>query len=77
MGTITVTIGRYERNKVSPIVDIARKIVDILEVSINHLTGEEDVKINQNTSKRILEVSKFEEKDRNHIFSVIFLLLLK
>jgi hypothetical protein len=44
---------------------------DILEVSLDYLTGKEDVQIDKNTSSRILEVSKFEPEDRNHIFSVI------
>ena len=71
VGTIAVTIGRYERNEVLPSIDIARKIADILEVSLDYLTGKEDVQIDKDTSSRILEVSKFEETDKNHIFSVI------
>lgn len=64
-------LGRYERNEVLPSIDIARKIADILEVSLDYLTGKEEVQIDNITRQRILEVSKFEEVDRNHIFSVI------
>lgn len=64
-------LGRYERNEVLPSIDIARKIADILEVSLDYLAGKQDVQIDKDTSTRILEVSKFEEQDRNHIFSVI------
>lgn len=64
-------LGRYERNEVLPSIDIARKIADILDVSLDYLTGKQDVQIDKTTSKRILEVSKFEETDKNHIFSVI------
>ncbi len=64
-------LGRYERNEIKPSIDIARKIADILEVSLDYLTGKQDVQIDKDTSNRILEVSKFEETDRNHIFSVI------
>lgn len=64
-------LGRYERNGVYPSIDIARKIADILDVSLDYLTGKKDVQIDKDTSSRILEVSKFEEADRNHIFSVI------
>ena len=35
------------------------------------LLGKEDVQIDKDTSSRILEVSKFEETDKKHIFSVI------
>jgi transcriptional regulator with XRE-family HTH domain len=64
-------LGRYERNEVFPSVDIARKIADILDVSLDYLTGRTETIIDKDTHNRILEVSKFEEKDREHIFSVI------
>jgi transcriptional regulator with XRE-family HTH domain len=64
-------LGRYERNEVYPSIDLARKIADILDVYLDYLTGKDDVQIDKDTSSRILEVSKFEEADRNHIFSVI------
>lgn len=64
-------LGRYERNEVLPSIEIARKIADILDVSLDYLTGKADVQMDKNTQKRILEVSKFEEDDKQHIFSVI------
>ena len=64
-------LGRYEQNEVLPSIEIARKIADILDVSLDYLTGKVDVEMDKDTRKRILEVSKFEEKDREHIFSVI------
>lgn len=54
-----------------PSIEIARKIADILDISLDFLTGKTDVEMDKDTKKRILEVSKFEETDRNHIFSVI------
>ncbi|MHA7060247.1 helix-turn-helix domain-containing protein [Aquimarina sp. M1] len=64
-------LGRYERNEVFPSIEIARKIADILDVSLDYLTGKADVQMDKNTRQRILEVSKFEEEDKEHIFSVI------
>ncbi len=64
-------LGRYERNEVLPSIEIARKIADILDVSLDYLTGKTDVEMDKDTRSRILEVSKFGEKDREHIFSVI------
>ncbi len=64
-------LGRYERNEVVPSIEIARKISDILEVSLDFLTGKTDVQMDKNIRKRILEVSKFEPEDQEHIFSVI------
>ena len=64
-------LGRYERNEVFPSIEIARKISDILDVSLDYLSGKIEVDIDKDTRKRILEVSKFNEEDRDHIFSVI------
>jgi len=64
-------LGRYERNEVLPSIETARKIADILDVSLDYLTGKADVQMDKTTRKRILEVSKFDEDDKLHIFSVI------
>jgi transcriptional regulator with XRE-family HTH domain len=64
-------LGRYERNEVSPSVEIARKIADILDVSLDYLTGKVDVEMDKDIQKLILEVSMFEDEDRKNIFSVI------
>ncbi|MDH5399544.1 MAG: helix-turn-helix domain-containing protein [Cyclobacteriaceae bacterium] len=64
-------LGRYERNEVVPSIEIARNIADILDVSLDYLSGKTDVEMDKTTRSRILEVSKFEETDRDHIFSVI------
>lgn len=64
-------LGRYERNEVLPSIEIARKIADILDVSLDFLTGKVDVEMDKTIRQRILEVSKFDEDDKMHIFSVI------
>jgi transcriptional regulator with XRE-family HTH domain len=64
-------IGRYERDEMKPSIDVATKIADLLEVSLDYLVGKTDVKIDIITLNRILEVSRFSEEDRDHIFSVI------
>lgn len=64
-------LGRYERSEVMPSIEIARKIADILDVSLDYLTGKVDIEMDKKTQKRIIEVSKFKEQDRELIFSVI------
>ena len=64
-------LGRYERNEVLPSIDIAYKIANILDVSLDFLIGKVDVQMDKLTQERILEVSKFDEEDKSHIFSVI------
>lgn len=57
--------------QVLPSIEIARNIADILDVSLDYLTGKTDVEMDKDIQKRILEVSKFDQEDRNNIFSVI------
>jgi len=39
VGTSGPVIGRYERNEITPSVEIAKKIADALDVSLDYLTG--------------------------------------
>lgn len=71
IGVHAPVIGRYEREEVKPSIETATKIAEVLEVSLDYLIGLFDVEMDKDTQKRILEVSNFEEKDREHIFSVI------
>jgi len=52
--TLSVTIRRYEENESTPSIDIAAKIADTLDVSLDYLTGKDVVCIDKDTSIRIL-----------------------
>lgn len=39
VGTSSAIIGHYERNEISPSVDVAAKIADALDVSLDYLVG--------------------------------------
>ncbi len=39
VGTSGAVIGRYERNEITPSIEVAAKIADALEVSLDYLTG--------------------------------------
>ena len=71
LGTKGPAIGRYERDEMKPSIEVAAKMADYLEVSLDYLVGKTDVEIDPVTLSRVLEVSKFNEEDKQHIFSVI------
>jgi transcriptional regulator with XRE-family HTH domain len=71
LNTKAPVIGRYERDEMKPSIEVATKLSELLEVSLDYLVGKTDVELDKNTFQRILEVSRFSEEDRNHIFSVI------
>jgi len=64
-------LGRYECNEVLPSIDIARKIADILEVSLDYLTGNED------TSSRILRFLSSKKQTKTISFPSLMSLSLK
>ena len=71
LGTKGPAIGRYERDEMKPSIDAAAKMADYLEVSLDYLVGKTDIEVDPKTLSRIVEVSTFNEEDREHIFSVI------
>lgn len=71
MGAIAVTIGRYERNEVLPSIDIARKIADILEVSLDYLVGSTDILLEKSIVSRVLDIQKLKENDKQHVFALL------
>lgn len=60
--------GRYERNEVKPTIEMAVKIAQALEVSLDYLTSNSDVELDKATLDRVQEVTKLPEKDKDYIF---------
>lgn len=67
VGTSGDIIGRYERGEVTPSIDVAAKIADALEVSLDFLIGKVDQEVDQHLLKRIIEVQQMKEDDKEHI----------
>jgi len=60
--------GRYERGEVRPTIEMAVKIAQALEVSLDYLAGNSDIELDKNTLDRVQEVTKLTDKDRDHIY---------
>ena len=60
--------GRYERNEVKPTIEMAVKIAKALEVSLDYLTGTSELELDKNTLKRVEEITKLSEKEKDYIF---------
>jgi transcriptional regulator with XRE-family HTH domain len=67
VGTISVTIGRYERDEIKPSIDIAIKIADALGVSLDYLTGKTDIELDNSIIKRVVEIQNLSSEDKSHI----------
>lgn len=69
--TISVTVGRYERNEVKPSIEVASKIAEALEVSLNYLAGNSKVLLEKNIVKRITEIQQLPTDDKAHLFALM------
>lgn len=67
IGTSGDIIGRYERNEVKPSIEVAAKIADVLEVSLDFLIGKTTVEVDNQLLKRVLEVQQMNSEDKDHI----------
>lgn len=61
VGVSREMIGRYERNEVMPSIEIAKKIADALEVSLDYLVGEgKQASFDKQTLNLIHEIEELE-----------------
>jgi transcriptional regulator with XRE-family HTH domain len=67
-GTSGDIIGKYERNEVKPSIEVAGKIADVLQVSVDFLLGRISTEINQKTLNRLEEIERLSDEDKTHIF---------
>lgn len=69
--TSYTTIGKYERDEMTPSIGVAGKTAKILGVSLDCLVGNSDQELDSNTLKRILEVQKLPEDIKEKIYYFI------
>lgn len=76
IGTSGAIIGRYERNEITPSVEVAKKIADTLEVSLDYLVGSSSVLVRDKKMLYRLELlEKISEEDKTTILRVLDSLL--
>lgn len=67
VGTSGDIIGRYERDEVKPSIEVASKIADFLEVSLDYLIGKTNLELDNSIVNRIIEIQNLPEEDKSHI----------
>jgi transcriptional regulator with XRE-family HTH domain len=71
VGTSGDIIGKYEHNEVKPSVEVAAKIADALEVSLDFLVGKTTVEIDSKSLKRLQDIQKLNDADKTTLFELI------
>ncbi|MCL6220279.1 helix-turn-helix domain-containing protein [Zunongwangia pacifica] len=76
VGTCGAVIGRYERNEITPSVEIANKIAQALDVSLDYLVGNNSfIPTDKQILDRVEAISNMPEDEQTRIFNVIDTLL--
>ena len=62
-------MGKYERDEMKPSIETAKKLADALEISLDYLVGDGELKIlDKKTLKRLEDIEKLPDEDKTHIF---------
>lgn len=71
IGTSGDIIGRYERNIMTPSIDVIMKISDTLGVSIDYLVGKTNLELDKSTLKQIEEISLLSDENKSFLYRMI------
>ena len=73
VGVSRDAISKYERGDIVPSVENAKKIAEVLDVSLDYLVSNEEKQtvIDNGMLQRIVEIQKLSDPERNVILSVI------
>ena len=64
-------IGRYEHDEMKPSIEVASKMADVLEVSLDYLVGKADEHLDKPTLTRILEVQELPDGKKAFVLNMI------
>jgi len=67
IGTKGPAIGRYERGAANPTIEVAIRLADALDVSLDYLVGKVDMALDADTLKRMKDINALPEEDRQFI----------
>lgn len=71
-GISQVMVGKYERGDAIPSIEVAKKIADAFEVSLDFLVGEgQNASFDKKTMERILEIQKLDSSTQEMLFNLI------
>jgi len=69
-------IGKYERDEMKPSIETAKKLADALEVSLDYLVGDAELKVlDKKTLQRIQDIENLPEKEKEKIYEYIDLII--
>lgn len=68
----SVMIGKYERGEAVPSIEVAKKIADAFEVSLDYLVGEgQNVSFDKKMLERFKAIEVLSDKEKSHIMALL------
>lgn len=67
IGVHTNVIGRYERDLAKPSMDLAAKLSEVLDVSLDFLVGKVDQELDKEIVQQVLTLQQLPLKEKEHI----------
>lgn len=65
-------IGKYERNEVIPSVEVAKRIADIFDVTLDYLVNDQaKPAFDKKVVQRIMNIEALKDDDKGHLFAMI------
>jgi transcriptional regulator with XRE-family HTH domain len=71
IGTSGDIIGRYERNLITPSIEVIIKMADVFEVSIDFLVGKTSFALDKQALWRLEEIDRLPQENKAFMFSLI------
>lgn len=74
LNTSISVVGRYERDEMTPSIDVAKNIAGLLDTTVGYLLGEADkadLFKDPAMLQRLSELEKMEDNDKSHILHVL------
>ena len=71
VGILGNVLGRYEREKARPSIEMATQLANVLEVSLDYLVGKTKLQIDQKLIDKVLTIQMLPEDDRHCIMYTI------
>lgn len=71
LGIHAPLIGRYEREEVKPSIEVATKVAEALQVSLDYLCGISDQELGTDVINQLNELQTLKTDDQQHILKTL------
>jgi len=64
-------VGRYERNEAVPSIEVAKRLAEAFEVSLDYMVGNADQEVDKATLKRLQEINGLSEENKKLVYAFL------